>query len=54
MTTPSRLGWFSSANITCVAKIWSPAVLSVDDEECFVLDGEDPFALAPLDLIRLC
>ena len=29
MTTPSRLGWFSSANITCVAKIWSSSLTTV-------------------------
>ena len=29
VTTPSRLGWFSSANITCVAKIWSSSLTTV-------------------------
>ena len=29
VTTPSRLGWFSSANVTCVAKIWSSSLTTV-------------------------
>ena len=29
VTTPSRLGSFSSANVTCVAKIWSSSLTTV-------------------------
>ena len=29
MTTPSRLGSFSSANVTCVVKIWSSSLTTV-------------------------
>ena len=29
VTTPKRLGSFSSANVTCVAKVWSSSLLSM-------------------------